>query len=137
MKALSRETRFYGRGLSWPIDLKPYGGLGEVAGVEKVEQSLKIILGTQQGERVMRPAFGCNLRSLAFEPRNLVTAALARHLVLDALQRWEPRIDVLDVRADFPALEPGAIVIEVDYHLKTSQDVRSFVHPFYLQGRPS
>jgi phage baseplate assembly protein W len=137
MREPNRETRFYGRGLSWPVSLTPYGGLDEKVGVEKVEQSLKIILGTQHGERVMRPTFGCNLRSLAFAPRNLATAALAKHLVQEGLQRWEPRIDLLDVRADFPADESGALVIEVDYRLKTTQDVRALVYPFYLPGRPS
>jgi phage baseplate assembly protein W len=137
MREPNREARFYGRGFSWPVDLTAYGGLDESAGVEKVEQSLKIILSTQHGERVMRPTFGCNLRSLAFAPRNLATAALAKHLVQDGLQRWEPRIDLLDVRTDFMAEEPGALVIEIDYRLKTTQDVRSFVYPFYLQGRPS
>jgi phage baseplate assembly protein W len=136
MRQPGREARFYGRGPSWSLHLTPYGGIAETAGIEKVEQSLRIILGTQHGERVMRPEFGCNLRSLAFAPRNLVTATLAKHLVEDGLQRWEPRIDVLDVRSSFPADEPGALVIELDYRLRTTQDVRTLVYPFYLQGRP-
>ena len=137
MRPPGREARFYGRGPSWPFGLTPYGGIAEAAGVEKVEESLRIILGTQYGERAMRPQFGCNLRSLAFAPRNLVTATLAKQLVEDGLQRWEPRIDVLDVRAGFPPDEPGALLIEVDYRLRATQDVRALVYPFYLQGRPA
>ena len=85
-----------GRGLAFPMQLG-VAGLAQASGVAKVEQSIRIILGTQHGERVMRPLFGSNLRTLVFAPNNASTANLARYYVTEALARWEPRIDVLDV----------------------------------------
>ena len=85
-----------GRGLAFPLRVG-VRGLAESAGVARVEESIRIILGTQHGERMMRPQFGANLRSLVFAPNNATTANLARYYVTDALARWEPRIDVLDV----------------------------------------
>ena len=90
------DPEFYGRGLSFPLQLG-VAGLGESSGVAKVEESIRIILGTGYGERVMRPRFGCNLMSLVFAPNNYATANLARFYVTEGLTRWEPRIDVVEV----------------------------------------
>jgi phage baseplate assembly protein W len=106
----------YGRGLSHP--LRPGAtGLSASSGVRKVEESIRLILGTQYGERLMRPTFGSNLRTLAFAPSNSSTANLARYYVAEGLARWEPRIEVLDV-----AVETSA-----------TQDVHNLVYPFYLE----
>ncbi len=61
------DDQFLGRGLTVPLQLGN-AGLAESAGVAKVEESIRVILGTQYGERVMRPRFGCNLASLVFAP---------------------------------------------------------------------
>jgi phage baseplate assembly protein W len=66
---------------------------------EDVRQAIRIILGTSHGERVMRPDFGASLRALLFEPLSATTLSLAQHYVERALVEWEPRIDVLGVRA--------------------------------------
>jgi phage baseplate assembly protein W len=123
---------YYGRGISFPFRVDATGGIAVSAGVTKVEQSILMILGTQFGERVMRPTFGCNLKSLVFAPNNQATANLARFYVQDGLTRWEPRIDVLDVVAENDNVN-GILVISIHYRLKASQDVRSMVYPFYLE----
>jgi phage baseplate assembly protein W len=123
---------YYGRGLSYPLRLGPAGGLAESAGVAKVEESIRIILGTQYGERVMRPTFGCNLKALAFAPNNTATAHLARYYVEEGLRRWEPRIDVIDVLVENDSAG-GALLIHIHYRLKATPDVQSLVYPFYLE----
>ena len=124
---------FYGRGLSHPMQLG-VAGLAESAGVAKVEESIRIILGTQYGERVMRPQFGANLKSLAFAPNNLSTASLARYYVTEALTRWEPRIEVLDVLVTNDTRSGTAVlVIDIRYQLRATPGVRNLVYPFYLE----
>jgi phage baseplate assembly protein W len=93
-------TEIYGRGVRFPLSLSRSGGIAETADVEKVEQSVRMILGTQYGERVMRPRFGCNLRTLMFAPNNAATANLARFYVEEGLRTWEPRIELVDVTVD-------------------------------------
>src|SRR5437868_3060275 len=90
-------TDFYGNGINYPMQIDSAGGVQEAAGVAKVEASIRVILGTQYGERLMRPTFGCNLKSLAFAPNNDTTANLARYYVTEGLRRWEPRIEVFQV----------------------------------------
>jgi phage baseplate assembly protein W len=123
---------FYGSGISFPFRVDATGGIAVSTGVTKVEQSILMILGTQFGERVMRPTFGCNLKSLVFAPNNQATANLAQFYVQDGLTRWEPRINVLDVVAENDNVN-GILVISIHYRLKASQDVRSMVYPFYLE----
>lgn len=123
---------FHGRGPSFPLQVGAAGGIRESAGAQLVEDSIRVILGTQYGERLMRPDFGCNLRSLAFAPNNEATANLARHLVETGLSRWEPRIELTGVEVVIEAAE-GRLRIEIQYRLRATQEARSLVYPFYLQ----
>jgi hypothetical protein len=123
---------FYGRGASFPLVVSATGGVQESAGERKVEESIRIILGTQYGERVMRPTFGCNLKSLVFAPNNGATANLTRHYVEEGVQRWEPRIELVEVRVE-PQNREATLLIHIIYRLRSTQEVRSMVYPFYLQ----
>ncbi|MEV6279191.1 GPW/gp25 family protein [Nocardia sp. NPDC051832] len=128
------DSDFYGRGIAWPFRLG-LAGIAESAGVDRIEESIRVILGTQHGERVMRPRFGCNLSSLVFAPNNAATANLARFYVEDALSAWEPRIELtgIAVENDNPG---GRLIITIAYRLRAADDVHTFVYPFTLERRP-
>src|SRR5690242_7508820 len=120
-----------GRGLAFPLRVGATG-LAESAGVGRVEESIRIILGTQYGERVMRPRFGANLKSLLFAPNNATTASLASYYVTEALARWEPRIDLLDVLVT-NAVDEAQLVIEIRYQLRATAQEHRLVYPFPLE----
>lgn len=124
---------FYGSGITYPMQPDVSGGIHESTGVQKVEESIRIILGTGYGERLMRQSFGCNLKSLVFAPNNEATANLARYYVEDGLSRWEPRIDVLDVHVKNDN-QNGLLNIEINYRLHATQEVRSTTVPFSLEA---
>ncbi|MFE9960555.1 GPW/gp25 family protein [Micromonospora sp. NPDC005299] len=122
---------FAGRGLTFPMQLGS-AGLAESTGLAKVEQSIRIILGTQPGERVMRPDFGSRLRDLAFAPNTPATADLARYFVTESLTRWEPRIELLEVEVtNDPTL--GLLLIQIRYRLRATGGVQALVYPFPLE----
>lgn len=125
-------TSFYGQGIGFPVALDPTGAIQLSSGGANIEQSIRIILGTRYGERVMRPTFGCNLKGLVFAPNNQQTAALARHYVLDGLQRWEPRISVQAVTVT-PAPADNRLVISIAYSIKPSLDPQAMIYPFSLE----
>ena len=62
-----------------------------------VKCSIHQILGTKIGERVMLPDFGSRLHELQFEPIDDVTIALARVYTIEAIEKWEPRVELNDV----------------------------------------
>jgi len=133
LKEANMSNEFYGQGISYPLKVSSIGGLRKTTGVEKIEESIRIILGTQHGERRMRPTFGCNLKSLVFAPNNEQTASLARYYVETGLREWEPRMDVLEVIVQNDNRN-GRLVISVHYRVKATQDVRNLVYPFYLDA---
>ena len=125
-------TDILGRGFAFPLQVNTVGGIRESMLAQKVEQSILIILGTQHGERVMRPTFGCNLRSLVFAPNNAATASLARFYVEEGMTTWEPRIVLDDVRVENDNRN-GRLLISIDYRIKSTYESRNLVYPFYLQ----
>jgi hypothetical protein len=125
-------TSFYGQGIAFPVALDPTGAVQLSSGPANIRQSIYLILGTQYGERVMRPTFGCNLKSLVFAPGNQQTAALARQYVLDGLQQWEPRIAVQSVTVT-PSPADSLLLIAISYSIKPSLDPQAMIYPFYLE----
>ena len=134
MNSNIRNKGFLGQGLAFPLQVNPRGEIALVPGERDIEQSIRIILGTMPGERVMRPEFGCRIWELVFAPRDPTTAGLLIHYVEQALIRWEPRIELKEVRVSDDPLHDGALLIEIDYYIKATHDERSIIHPFYLTG---
>lgn len=123
-----------GRGWVFPPQVNRQGSLALTDESSEIEQSLRLILETAPGERVMRPTFGCRLHELVFAPANAQTFAQARRHVEDAIGQWEPRIVLLqvDVRQDSDATKDGRLLIDIHYRIQANHDRRSLVFPFYL-----
>lgn len=94
------------------------GGIEMVAEHASVRQAILLLLTTKPGERLMRPDFGCDLHRLVFAPNDATTQGLAIHYVRQALQRWEPRIDILRLDADCSEADPGRMDILLEYRLR-------------------
>jgi phage baseplate assembly protein W len=127
-----RDREFLGQGLAFPLQFSPRGEIALASGEHDIEQSIRIILETIPGERVMRPEFGCRAKELIFSPRNSATEAMLIGYVEDALAQWEPRIDVQDVSIALDPSNDGAWLVQVQYTIKSTHDERSIVHPFYI-----
>lgn len=131
-----RANTYLGNGLSFPLRADARGQIALVSGNEDIEQSIRIILSTRPGERVMRPTFGCRAHELLFETRSAATASLLQEYVLQALRMWEPRIDVHRVNVVNDDAHPGALLAEIEYEIKAMHDTRSIVYPFYIADEP-
>jgi phage baseplate assembly protein W len=83
-------------------------------------------------ERVMRPDFGCAIHDLVFAPNSAATLGMAEHHVRDALLRWEPRIEVLDVTAVASDDHDEVLLIGVHYRVRMTDSRYNLVYPFYL-----
>jgi Bacteriophage baseplate protein W len=124
---------FLGRGWGFPVLPDPQTrGLEPVEGPEKVRQSLVILLETEPGERLMRPAFGCGLRRYLMKPNTAATRALIRQDVERALSAFEPRIRLQGVRVE-PGGDPAEVRIEIAYVHTRDSSPGNLVYPFYLE----
>lgn len=103
-----------------------------VSSAEDIQQSLRILLSTRIGERVMVADYGCALWSLVFE--NLTTSLLTRlqDMVERAIVKWEPRIRVDEVLTEVDSVEAGLVHINVVYTIRATNARNNFVFPFYL-----
>ena len=101
---------------------------------DSVRQAVWIILGTAPGERVMRPDFGCGIYDLVFEPNDASTAGRVAQEVRQALTVWEPRIDLIDVQVSVHPNNAAALLIEIEYRVRTTNTRFNMVYPFYLEG---
>jgi phage baseplate assembly protein W len=132
MDELGRE--FLGRGWAFPIALQPdTGRVAEAAYEEDIRQSIRIILGTAKGERVMRPDFGCGIHDLVFAAINTQVIARLKRDVESALRTYEARIDVLRIEVDQSRLTNGRLDVIIDYRVRATNQVGNYVYPFYFK----
>ena len=111
------EGKLFGRGISFPPRLGPDGRWAWSSGAENIRESIRVILLTQSGERIMEPDFGGGLQSFLFEPNNASTHRLIQERIKQALARWEPRIrlDSIDVTGD--PTDEQTVLITIRYRL--------------------
>ena len=107
----------YGRGVAFPVGLSPAGRLAFTEGPENIAISLRVILSTEPGERLMLPAFGGGLRQFLFEPNVPGTHRLIEEAVRRAVTQWEPRVRLETVHVSGDRDEPGVPRREVRYRL--------------------
>jgi phage baseplate assembly protein W len=107
--------------IGWPLlpvpdangELKYPGSLAE-----SVRQQLQVVLSTRPGEQLMRPGFGAGLTEFLGQPDNVTTRRRVYDRVMDAIGRWEPRVQVDRLDVDDVPDRPGWLRIEVAYRLK-------------------
>lgn len=124
---------FLGVGWTSPVQLDENAQIKVARYEDSVRQSIWMILSTSKGERVMRPDFGCSIHDKVFSPNSLGTVGQIVSDVRDALIEWEPRIDVLDVDIIPDSSQPNVILIQVNYQIRTTNNIFNLVYPFYLQ----
>ncbi len=124
---------FLGKGWKYPVEVDRAGGIALSEQDESIRQSIHIILGTAPGERVMRPTFGCSIHDLVYAPNNLNTASLAAHFAIEALTKWEPRIEDVEASADPNRDDANRLDINIRYKVRATNSSRNLVYPFYIR----
>ena len=123
---------FLGRGWSFPPTFNR-----TIPGVEMIEEeadiasSLKVLLATAQGERVMLPQYGCNMEELVFEGLDTRMKTLMADKVESAVLYHEPRVELESVRLDESRELEGVVLIEIRYRVKSTNSRFNFVFPYY------
>jgi len=125
-------NEFIGSGWGFPVEVDATGGIRLVSRETELEQSIRLVISTAPGERPMRPEFGCGIHDHVFDPADGRTAARIAFEVRESLRRWEPRIEVADVRVGRHPTEPDALLLDISYVTSDSNDPRNLVYPFYL-----
>ena len=123
---------FLGRGWAFPIQPDGTGSLRFAEGQPHVEQSLKVLLLTSLGERVMRPDLGCHAPRLVFAPGSVQHLRLLETSVREAVRDWEPRVELEDVQAEVSQDSENSVIVHIAYKIRGSNARGNLVFPFYL-----
>lgn len=124
---------FLGTGWKFPVSVD--GATGRIqmsSNEENIEDSVRIIIGTRKGERVMEPEFGCRIWEYSFETLNYTTLHAMKNEVESALIRWEPRITDIQVEISDERTGEGLLFIHVSYVVRSTNNLYNMVYPFYI-----
>lgn len=125
---------FLGQGWAFPVATGGADDIEYAMAEDDIEESIRIILGTAKGERVMRPDFGCGIHDHVFDTIDRSTLTVIETAVEEALVEWEPRIAVKEVEASTDRLNEGRLDISVDYRVRSTNNEHNLVYPFYIEG---
>ena len=123
-----------GTGWAFPVRLtSDEGHVESVSYEEDIKESIRIILLTAKGERVMRPEFGCGIHDLVFGAVSTQFITRVKREVIEALRRYEARIEVRRVDIETTRIDDGRLDIVIDYLVRATNQPGNFVFPFYIK----
>lgn len=129
-----KEESFLGAGMKLPIGVNEVTGQFHMSyGEDNIKESIKVILLTGKGERVMRPDFGSNLNRFVFESIDYGNLVQIENEVKDALRQWEPRITDVEAEARQKEGSGNMIEIHISYRVRITNNPYNMVFPFYLE----
>jgi phage baseplate assembly protein W len=124
---------FLGRGWAFPPSfskLPPFVTM--VRDLEDIRQSLRVLMATTPGERIMVPGYGCDLWRFVFQTVTTSLTTEMADVVNMAIIRWEPRIDPISVTVTENPDTTGLVLIEIVFDVRATNTRSNLVYPFYL-----
>ena len=90
--------------------------------VESIKNNIRLLLQTEQGERVFQPNLGMNLRRFVFEQITEDTLIEIENDIVDVFNTWLPFVELqgIDVNIDPTNQEQNKIKINITFSIKKS-----------------
>ena len=122
---------YIGAGWAFPLRTNSRGGIALVRREQELEEAIRLILATYPGERPMRPEFGSRVRDWVFRGSDTDSISGLSLEVRTSILRWEPRVDVTNVRVTRDRAVGNKLLIDIEYQPLDTNDRRNLVFPFY------
>lgn len=113
--------KIFGRGISFPPRVSADGRMAWSEGEQNIRESIRIILLTEERERINLSGFGGGLGQFLFEPNTVMTRHLIQERIASALKAWEPRIQVESVDVVPDPADTQSAIATITYHLVATQ----------------
>jgi uncharacterized protein len=113
--------QLYGRGMSFPPRVGSDGRIAWSEGETNIREAIRIVLQTEEKERINLPTFGAGLQKYLFEPNTVATQTQISDRITKALQLWEPRISLKQVDVQPDPSDPQAAIATISYKLVATQ----------------
>ena len=88
--------------------------------IDAIKNNIKLLLQTQQGERVFQPNLGMNLRRFVFEQINENTSIEIENNIVDVFETWLPFVELnnIEINTDAENQEHNKIKINITFSIK-------------------
>lgn len=124
---------FLGVGWKFPVEVDPVTGrVRSTSSEENIQESVRLILLTGKGERMMHPDFGCDLQKYLFGVVTYTACTQMAQEARQALIRWEPRITDIETRAEPDPQDSARILLHVSYVVRATNNPYNLVYPYYI-----
>jgi uncharacterized protein len=120
--------------MSFPPRVGPDGRVAWSEGETNVRESIRVILMTEQPERLRNPKFGGSLGKFLFEPNTVSTRRSIQDRIQRELGQWEPRIRIESVNVDPDPADPQAAIATITYKLVATQALERITVGVSLRG---
>lgn len=134
MATANSAAAVYGKGMAFPPAVGADGRLAWSEGETNIRESLRLLLLTEPGERIRRPAFGAGLRRFLFEPNTPATRHAVAEEIETAIRRWEPRVSLESVSVQEDPDDGRAAIASVVFRLVATQKVERVTLSVSLGG---
>lgn len=125
--------KFMGTGFKFPFQIDPRTNRIAMSSIEEdIRESIKIILRTNIGERVMLPEFGTTAGEFVFSDNRAERMVALESSVSESLDRWEPRIKDITVTVSNTDGSKNALEIDIGYTVRSTNNQFNMVYPFYM-----
>ena len=108
-------------GLSMPLGRQPGNGDGYFTStkttIDAVKEDIKMLLLTQQGERLFQPLLGMNIRRFLFEQITENTVIEIENDIVSTFSRWLPFVQLNDINIDISEQDQNKIKIDVEFNI--------------------
>lgn len=127
-----------GKGWAFPFRFTSAGRISKLAGIqtaesiEKIKMSIKQILGTRIGSRVIDRAFGSDTKGVVFEPIDQLSVNRLRSTIIESIQNWERRVEILSIDVYITRAQDGVLEAHIDFRIISTQVIGNLVYPFYI-----
>jgi len=124
---------FLGKGWSFPpVFDKLNLGVRMDENDQDIQSSIRIILNTYPGERLMQPNFGCTLFRMNFESVDKGSITQIGEIIRVALLHYEPRILFENVEVVENNVNEGVIILRLIYKVIITNTRSNIVFPYYI-----
>ena len=134
MEIVHDNAYLFGRGIAFPPHIGPDGRLAWSEGEENVRQAIRIILTTEQQERILLSEFGGGLDRYLFEPNTVATHQRIQDRIRKAQAQWEPRISIERIQVEVDPTDVQAAIANITYRLIATQTIERVSLSVRLSG---
>jgi len=127
------QRKYLGIGIKYPIEISSTGAVELNSDVALVRQSIVRILETKKGSVFNNRSFGSDVRDLLFEPNDSILFSLLDYHVVEGIRQSEKRVANVSTEITNNSSESSRVDVKIKYSILASNEVDSFIFPFYRE----